>query len=219
MPPATRIAPRTLIDGAVVAREDLIVAGHLRGRLESEHAVLVEPRGVLQARCRVRDLRVQGIVLGDVVASGDVIVEATGQVQGSIRALRLTLVAGGRIAGEVITGPGADTAPAPLRAAEPRFASPRPEPAPGPPPEPSPQPEPEPGPQPEPSPQPEPEPEPEPDFYAPPEATQPQLQLPAAWPEAGPDPSVDGETVEEGGEVVEDDDEVAVEIDEPRGSS
>ncbi len=102
--PQSRIAPGHRIEGVLRAAEDLALGGHVRGRIESDHAVLVEAGAVVEGDAHVRRLVVQGVVVGDIFASEDVEIAATGQVQGNIKARRLKLTPGGRVAGRVETG-------------------------------------------------------------------------------------------------------------------
>ncbi len=100
----TRISENQRVDGTFRASEDVSLAGRLYGRLESERAFTVEASGYVEAECFVKTLIVHGVVVGDIHASEDLIIERTGQVQGSIRARRMKLRAGGRISGQVATG-------------------------------------------------------------------------------------------------------------------
>ncbi|MCB9729534.1 MAG: polymer-forming cytoskeletal protein [Deltaproteobacteria bacterium] len=100
----TRISENQRVEGTLRASEDVSLAGSLRGRLECDRVFTVEASGLLEAECFVRSLVVHGVVIGDVHASEELVIERTGQVQGNIRARRLKLRAGGRIAGQVATG-------------------------------------------------------------------------------------------------------------------
>ncbi|MEZ4268096.1 MAG: polymer-forming cytoskeletal protein [Myxococcota bacterium] len=100
----TRISENQRVDGTLRATEDVTLAGRLYGRLECERTFTVEASGYVEAECFVKTLVVHGVVVGDIHASEDLIIERTGQVQGSIRARRMKLRAGGRISGQVATG-------------------------------------------------------------------------------------------------------------------
>jgi cytoskeletal protein CcmA (bactofilin family) len=100
----TRISANQRVDGTLRASEDVSLAGRLYGRLESDRTFTVEEGAYVEAECFVKTLVVHGIVVGDIHASEDLIIERTGQVQGTIRARRMKLRAGGRISGQVATG-------------------------------------------------------------------------------------------------------------------
>jgi cytoskeletal protein CcmA (bactofilin family) len=107
--PLSHIASQHLVDGFIQAREDLFVEGHVRGRLKSTGKVTVGRDGILEGDIQLQTLVVQGVVVGTVLASHDVIVEATGQIKGAIRAGRLTVHPGGRIAAQVEAGSSVQT--------------------------------------------------------------------------------------------------------------
>lgn len=100
----TRISENQRVEGTLRASEDVNLAGRLYGRLESERTFTVEATGYVEAECFAKTLIVHGVVVGDIHVSEDLIIERTGQVQGSIRARRMKLRAGGRISGQVATG-------------------------------------------------------------------------------------------------------------------
>lgn len=99
----SRIAPGHRIEGTIRAGSDLVLEGHLVGRLESDHEFVVEEGGILEADTTARRLVVRGVVVGDVEASEQVIVEGTGRIQGDLRTGRLSLHPGGAISGRVET--------------------------------------------------------------------------------------------------------------------
>jgi cytoskeletal protein CcmA (bactofilin family) len=100
----TQIANGHTIVGVLRAGEDLSIAGHVKGRIESEGVVIVEAGGIVEADVRARELIVRGIVVGDVASVDGVEVTANGQVLGSVTTRRVLMRAGGRILGEVSTG-------------------------------------------------------------------------------------------------------------------
>ena len=95
------------IEGSISATEDLHLAGHLVGRIETTHALVVEREGIAEASVSARRIEVHGVVVGDLVATDDVWVASTGQVQGNITARRLQVETGGRLDGEIESGGGA----------------------------------------------------------------------------------------------------------------
>ena len=59
------------IEGTISATEDLLLAGHLVGRLDSTHALVVERDGIAVADVSARRIEVHGVVVGDVLATDD----------------------------------------------------------------------------------------------------------------------------------------------------
>ena len=117
------------VEGRVTASEDLVLAGHLVGDLESSHTLTVDTSGIAEGNLTARRIEIHGVVVGHVTASDDVLVSRTGQVQGSIKARRVQVETGGRLDAEVTSGEGAQptrsTRRAPSRRATTRPAAPR----------------------------------------------------------------------------------------------
>ena len=99
------------VQGSIFADEDLVVAGRVQGAVEGRQTVTVSSTGILEASIVARDVIIEGIVLGDVTGTEGVVVTNTAQVAGEVRARKLTLQAGGRISGVVVSG----EEPAPTR--------------------------------------------------------------------------------------------------------
>ncbi len=94
---SARIGPGHLVVGQIVAGEDLHIAGRLRGSLDSTRTVVIEAGAICEAEITAQRVVIQGVVVGDVQAAGEVVVEPTGQVKGNIRASSVRVQLGGRI--------------------------------------------------------------------------------------------------------------------------
>lgn len=100
----TLISAGQVVSGTIRAGEDLVIAGRVRGSVESEGLVVVEAGGVIEADLRAREIVVRGVVVGEVAAVEQLEVAANGQVLGTVKTRRLLLRPGGRIHGDVTTG-------------------------------------------------------------------------------------------------------------------
>jgi cytoskeletal protein CcmA (bactofilin family) len=98
------IAAGSRIIGNISASEDLIVHGRVEGRIQSEATVIIEAAAIVEADILANQVVVRGIVVGDIQAVEGIEIAASGQVAGDLRARRLTLRAGGRVAGQVASG-------------------------------------------------------------------------------------------------------------------
>lgn len=87
-----RIGKSVLIRGEVKGSEDLFVDGRVEGSVSlSESRLTIGPNANVAADLAARDVLVLGQVQGNIVASGRVELRAGCQVEGDIRALRLSV--------------------------------------------------------------------------------------------------------------------------------
>ncbi len=123
---AAVIGASARVRGRIAGDEDLVVHGRVEGEIDLRGVLRVEAGGVVRAAVRVTAARVRGVVVGDIVASDLVHLAATAQVMGDVRAPRLVIEPGARVAGAVVVegeareeGPrhsfGRAEAPRPLR--------------------------------------------------------------------------------------------------------
>lgn len=98
------IAQNHRVVGTVSAAEDLIIQGRVEGRIQSEATVIIDQAAIVEAEILARHVLVKGIVVGDVSGVEGIEIAPGGQVLGDLRTRRLALRAGGRVAGNVLTG-------------------------------------------------------------------------------------------------------------------
>jgi cytoskeletal protein CcmA (bactofilin family) len=98
------IAANHRVVGTISAGEDLIVLGRVEGRIQSEASVIIEATAIVEGDITANHVLVRGVVVGDLQGVEGVEVAPGAQVAGDIRTRRLTLRAGGRVAGTVTTG-------------------------------------------------------------------------------------------------------------------
>jgi len=88
----SHISPATVIQGEISGREDLVVRGQVRGKVElPENDLIVEEAARVEAEVRVRNVRVKGEVVGNVTASGKVTIERTGRMRGDLSAAVISI--------------------------------------------------------------------------------------------------------------------------------
>lgn len=98
------IAAGHRVVGTVSAAEDLVILGRVEGRIQSEGMVTIEVGAIVEAEILARHVVIRGVVVGDVSGVEGIEVAAQAQVLGDLRTRRLSLRAGGRVAGVVTTG-------------------------------------------------------------------------------------------------------------------
>jgi len=82
----TRIQPGVEMSGRLVTERSLRVDGEFRGQIESAAMVIVCETGAVEAPIRARTVEIRGAVVGDVVASREVVIHATGRLHGDVEA-------------------------------------------------------------------------------------------------------------------------------------
>lgn len=106
------------IKGDLSGNEDLIIDGRVEGKIElPTNQLTVGPDGDVAAEVHAKSVVIIGKVEGNVHATERVEIQATGSVQGDVRAPRLAVEEGAVLNGSVETGakkPAAATAPSPL---------------------------------------------------------------------------------------------------------
>jgi len=96
------IGSTIVIKGDVSGSEDILVHGRVEGtvRLES-HNVKVGESGNIAADVTAREIDVEGTVEGDLVGHEKIVVRASGQVAGNIKAPKVVLEEGSQFRGSV----------------------------------------------------------------------------------------------------------------------
>lgn len=91
----TRIEPGCEIEGKLTLDGPLFVEGEFRGAIECRGDVVVTETGAVQARIRGRTVVVRGAVVGDVEASRELVLAATGRLHGDVDTPSLVVERGG----------------------------------------------------------------------------------------------------------------------------
>jgi cytoskeletal protein CcmA (bactofilin family) len=101
---ATVIGLETHVSGEISGDEDLVVKGRVDGRIHLQNALTVEKGGVVQADVDVKRLIVAGTLVGSVVASESVRLQASARVVGNLASPRVLMEAGAAYRGHVDMG-------------------------------------------------------------------------------------------------------------------
>ncbi len=98
----TRIGASLTLEGDLTCEEDLRVDGRLKGTVSvPQHRVLISSAGKVRANVFARVIEVEGQVRGDLQGSERVVVKATGNVVGNLRAPRVSLENGAQFKGAI----------------------------------------------------------------------------------------------------------------------
>ncbi|MCL2825243.1 MAG: polymer-forming cytoskeletal protein [Polyangiaceae bacterium] len=97
----TIIGPGLIIEGEVIAEDEIVVQGTIRGKLTSQDAVIIEAGATLEADISAVSVAVGGNVTGDVLATDRVDLQAGGRLVGDVKASRFTIADGASFKGAV----------------------------------------------------------------------------------------------------------------------
>lgn len=113
-----RIGRSIRIRGDLRGQEDLVLDGHVEGRVElPDHHLTIGPNTQhIQAQLEARSVTIHGHVVGDVLARGLVEITGSGRVDGDVVAPRLAVREGAQLNGRVHMTQGAAAAERPGRA-------------------------------------------------------------------------------------------------------
>jgi cytoskeletal protein CcmA (bactofilin family) len=83
-PQTTRIEPGCEVDGTLKLEGPLTIEGEFRGAIDCGDDVTVRASGTVEAAIRARSLIIEGAVVGDVSATREVVITATGRLHGDV---------------------------------------------------------------------------------------------------------------------------------------
>jgi cytoskeletal protein CcmA (bactofilin family) len=89
-----RIERGVEMSGRLATERPLRIEGEFRGQIQSASAVLVCEGGTVEAPIRARTVEIHGAVVGDVVASREVVIHASGRLHGDVEAPSLVIARG-----------------------------------------------------------------------------------------------------------------------------
>lgn len=116
------IGPTIRIKGQISGGEDLLIQGRIEGTIEVKgKSVAVGKPGKIKADIHARSIRVEGEVRGDLFGEQEVIIEASGDVEGNLIAPSVRLENGSRFKGSIDMERGKQTPP--VEAPSPRVES------------------------------------------------------------------------------------------------
>ena len=82
------------MNGRLVVPQSLRIEGEFRGEIESANSVFVSEAGAVEAPIRARTVEIRGAVVGDIVASREIVIHATGRLHGDVETPSLVVVRG-----------------------------------------------------------------------------------------------------------------------------
>lgn len=101
---ATVIGESCLIKGNLEGDEDLTVFGRIEGSMNLNRTLIIEPSGIVKADVQVRNAIVNGVVVGNIIASDSIELTEEARVVGDLTAPRVIIVDGASFRGQVDMG-------------------------------------------------------------------------------------------------------------------
>jgi cytoskeletal protein CcmA (bactofilin family) len=93
-PDAAIIARGVEMSGRLVVPKSLVVEGEFSGELEIANSVWITESGAVTAPIRARSVEIRGAVMGDIVATREVVIHATGRLHGDVETPSLVIARG-----------------------------------------------------------------------------------------------------------------------------
>jgi cytoskeletal protein CcmA (bactofilin family) len=99
------IGPGVVVEGRITSNQDLRIDGKVEDTIEvGNHGLILGTNAAVKADLVARWIMISGAVVGNVTARKSLDLQATGSVDGDIRAPRLVVADGATINGKVDTG-------------------------------------------------------------------------------------------------------------------
>lgn len=117
------IGPSISIKGDLTGEEDLMVQGRIEGEIRlRKNSVTIGKSGRVEADVHGKRILVEGEVKGNLHGEEEIVVRASGRLQGELVAPRVTLENGCKFKGSIDMEPAAKPAPQTAVAADPKSA-------------------------------------------------------------------------------------------------
>lgn len=119
-----RIGEGLQFEGSLVLQKSVEIHGEFRGSIQSDATVFIGENAGVQADIRARVIVIRGALVGNVVATRELLLHSTGRLTGDVDALAFTIEKGALFNGRSVM------IPPHLKLREPLVAAPSPEAAP-----------------------------------------------------------------------------------------
>jgi cytoskeletal protein CcmA (bactofilin family) len=106
---ASRLGPQIFLKGDINGADHLIVEGKVQGTIDLKgKTVIIEKTACVEAQVSGHNIFISGEVIGNVSASGKVVIFSTGRITGDISASKISVADGSQFKGKIkIQAPGA----------------------------------------------------------------------------------------------------------------
>jgi cytoskeletal protein CcmA (bactofilin family) len=114
--PATSVDAASVFEGKLRCKETLRIDGRIAGEVECEKTVLVGEGAVVEANIAAEEVKISGVVKGDIAARRKITLERTAVVTGDLTTPGIVIEEGAKLKGRIVIGSdevaGAEAEPA-----------------------------------------------------------------------------------------------------------
>lgn len=121
--PSTSVDASSVLEGRLTCQETLRIDGRIRGQVECQKMVLVGEGAHVCASIAADEVRISGVVEGDIVARRKVTLERTAVVTGDLTTRGIVIEEGAKLKGRIVIGADADSEAAAQQEKDARKAS------------------------------------------------------------------------------------------------
>jgi cytoskeletal protein CcmA (bactofilin family) len=100
VPNVALLARGVEMHGSLRVPSSLQIEGEFRGQLESDNSIWVAETGTVEAPIRARTVEIRGAVVGDIVASREIVIHPTGRLHGNVETPSLVIARGATFNGQ-----------------------------------------------------------------------------------------------------------------------
>lgn len=98
----SRLGSTAILKGEWVCDEDVIIQGHLQGKIDSgDHDLHIEREATVKANIQGKNITILGKVTGNVAASGQILVGKDAEMIGNLSAPQIVIQDGAKFKGTV----------------------------------------------------------------------------------------------------------------------
>ena len=113
--PIATLGPSIVIKGDLTGEEDLIIEGRVEGEIRlTKNSVTVGRNGRVRADIHGKRVHVEGEVRGNLYGHDEIVIRASGRVQGNLTSPRVTLENGSKFKGSIDMEPSKKAPQAPV---------------------------------------------------------------------------------------------------------
>jgi cytoskeletal protein CcmA (bactofilin family) len=97
-----RLGPSLFLKGELTGEEDVVIEGQYKGKIDLvNHNILVGSGAKVKGDIRVKNITINGIVEGNIDASGKIFISKEGQMKGDLKAPKISIMEGAKFKGSV----------------------------------------------------------------------------------------------------------------------
>jgi len=98
----SRLGSTLILKGELSGEEDVVIEGNFQGKINlTNHNLIIEKGAKVEAEIFVKNITLNGHVIGNIYASEKVFISPDGQMEGDIHASRISIMDGAQFKGSI----------------------------------------------------------------------------------------------------------------------